>query len=107
MGHASQQLVHTPMTNSKQVETETLRGDQVDPGRSVLMRKDMARQRTVRTEGRGQGWGCGKGGRRRYLGRPPGGGGMGLSSEPALGLPTGKDFLQEREMHQGLSCQPM
>ena len=27
MGHASQQLVHTPMTNSKQVETETLRGD--------------------------------------------------------------------------------
>lgn len=31
MGHASQQLVHTPMTNSKQVETKTLRVGQVDP----------------------------------------------------------------------------
>lgn len=31
---------------------------------------------------------------------------MQVSSEPALGLPTGKDFLQEREMDQGLSSQP-
>ena len=31
MGHTSQQLVHTPTINSTQVETETLRGGQVDP----------------------------------------------------------------------------